>query len=81
MTGVPNINTEKIGGITVSSELECIYNNKMLKSLFDNAPSDKPDSKSVLCSRMSGVRAHSAFLAARGEKKYENARLLLLCRR
>jgi hypothetical protein len=77
MTGVPNINTEKIGGITVSSELERLYNNTTLKSLFDNAPSDKPVSKSVLCSRTSGVRAHPAFLAARGEKKYENAMTLV----
>ncbi len=77
MTGVPDTDTEKIGGITVSTELKCLYNDETLKSLFDQAPSDKPVSKSVLCSRTIGVRAHPAFLAASGEKKYHNAMTLV----
>ena len=77
LTQVPSIHTDKIGGITVSSELERLYKESILRSLFDSAPADKPISKLVLCSCNSGVRAHPAFTAASEEKRYWSAMTLV----
>ena len=77
LTQVPSIPIDKIGGITVSSELERLYKESILRSLFDNAPAGKPVSKLVLCSSNSGMRAHPAFTAASEEKRYWSAMTLV----
>jgi hypothetical protein len=76
-TQAPSIYTDKVGGITVSSELERLYKESILRSLFDSAPADKPVSKLVLCSSNSGVQAHPAFTAASEEKRYWSAMTLV----